>query len=100
MTAIEVRDHHLAAAGLPLDDGPNDLDAVGEPSAEELAAIEAEWPLIAAELELVAAECWVELHPGPVSETALRDAREALAAAAARAVRSGGEGVPDGRVPA
>jgi hypothetical protein len=37
-----------------------------EPTTADLFAIEAEWPLIAAELELVAAECRLASSPGNV----------------------------------
>ena len=44
---------------------PMDLDVFDEPSDVELAAIELEWPLIAAELELVGAEIAVLTATSP-----------------------------------
>jgi hypothetical protein len=47
-----------------------------EPSAAELAAIEAEWPVIAAELEVTDAQCRLAARPGDV--VAVRAHRRAV----------------------
>lgn len=51
---------------------------LGEPTAAQLAAIEAEWPVIAAEIALVDAEIRIlaaEAAPGPLDWRRLRRAR-------------------------
>jgi hypothetical protein len=55
-----------------------------EPTPTELAAIEAEWPLIAAEIAVVAAECRLALAPTDALSIRAhrRTVRAALAAAA------------------
>jgi hypothetical protein len=49
-----------------------------EPTPDDLAAIEAEWPLIAAELDLVSAEC--RLAHAPTDVLAIRAHRRAVRA--------------------
>ncbi len=51
------------------------------PTQRELEAIEAEWPLIAAEIALVDAETQAALHPGELTDVAVEDARAAVATA-------------------
>lgn len=58
-----------------------------EPTARELAAIDAEWPLIAAELDVVAAEIAVLASEGPVTALALRRLTNAYRHAEAVAAR-------------
>jgi hypothetical protein len=51
-----------------------------EPTPEELAQIAAEWPVIEAEMAVVAAECRLAIHRDPLSARAHRRAVVALAA--------------------
>lgn len=51
-----------------------------EPSAADLARIEAEWPVIEAELAVVDAECRLAASPDPLAVRAHRRAVTALAA--------------------
>lgn len=55
-----------------------DREPVG-PSVAELAAIEAEWPVIAAEVALVDAECEQLLRPSGVARARVRRAEAVLA---------------------
>lgn len=57
----------------------DDKDQLADPGSEDLAAIEAEWPLIAAELELVNAEVAALAAPSAVCELARRRVRRAEA---------------------
>ena len=56
---------------------PRDLDDLAGPSDVELAAIELEWPLIAAELDLIHAEIRVLTAAGGPSELDWRRLRRA-----------------------
>jgi len=49
-----------------------------EPSKAELQAIEAEWPLIAAEVALVDAECAYAIRPSATTRAAVRAAEAAV----------------------
>lgn len=49
------------------------------PTPQELAAIEAEWPLIAAELDVVSAECRLAISPDELATRAHRRAVARLA---------------------
>lgn len=49
-----------------------------EPTADELAAIEAEWPVIAAEVALVDAECQYLRRPSTTTRAAVRAAEAAV----------------------
>jgi len=60
---------------IPMD--PRDLDDLAGPSDVELAAIELEWPLIAAELDLIHAEIRVLTAAGGPSELDWRRLRRA-----------------------
>ena len=51
-----------------------------EPSAKELAAIDAEWPLIAAELDVVDAEAALVRAPGDLTARRLAKAKRQLQA--------------------
>ncbi|GAB3175142.1 hypothetical protein GCM10027059_48440 [Myceligenerans halotolerans] len=53
----------------PVEVEPGDVESfeLSEPSAAELAAIEAEAPVIAAEVRVVEAECLLASHPGPIA---------------------------------
>lgn len=51
------------------------------PSVEELAAIENEWPVLAAELAVVHAECQHLLRPSDITHRSLRRAHRALTTA-------------------
>ncbi len=51
------------------------------PTRGELEAIEAEWPLIAAEIALVDTETHAALHPGELTDIAVEAARAAVATA-------------------
>ncbi len=62
---------------------PSDPD--DGPSANDLIAIEAEWPLLSAELAVVNAECQLLNYPSDFSVRALRRAHRALAVALAHA---------------
>lgn len=66
-----------------------------EPTAADLAAIEAEWPVIAAELSVLDAEIAALRHPGgpsPLDWRRLRRARRQLLAAQLRGLRRGASG--------
>jgi hypothetical protein len=69
---------------------PNQRKQRDEPTAAELAAIEREWPLIAAELAVVDAEVTIADADGEASELnmrRLRHAEQAVSHLAARPVR-------------
>jgi hypothetical protein len=63
-----------------------------EPTVADLRAIEAEWPVLAAEVELVDAECRAATHPGPVSRRAVQRALRRLATANALTQKKGATG--------
>jgi hypothetical protein len=50
----------------------NERDSTDEPSAEDLAAIEDEWPLIEAELDLLDVQINILTGRGPVDEVTAR----------------------------
>ena len=58
--------------------GPRAGSALAEPSKAELLAIEAEWPLIAAEVALVDAECAYAIRPSAANRAAVRAAEAAV----------------------
>lgn len=69
-------------------------DVDREPSAEELAAIEREWPLIAAELAVVEAEVVLAVSPDSVvAHRAHRRAVQRVSVVAARLAAGDGAGV-------
>ena len=58
--------------------GPGAGCPPAEPSKAELQAIEAEWPLIAAEVALVDAECAYAIRPSAANRAAVRAAEAAV----------------------
>lgn len=68
-----------ATAPAPGDRGPGAwAPASQEPTTEELAAIEAEWPVIAAEVALVDAECQYLRRPSAATRAGVRSAEAAV----------------------
>ncbi len=64
-------------AGVSLPAGPAPLDELHGPSTADLTAIDAEWPLIAAELAVVDAEVAALVDGGELAAHRLADARAA-----------------------
>jgi hypothetical protein len=71
---------------------PTIQDGWREPTIADLRAIEAEWPVLAAEVELVDAECRAASYPGPVSRRAVQRALRRLATANALTQKKGATG--------
>jgi hypothetical protein len=74
---------HAATNTVPATTAPAPAAVGGgwrEPTRADLAAIDAEWPLLEAELAVVDAECQAVAWPGPITRRALRRALRRLAA--------------------